>query len=338
MSAPVRAAGCFAGFGRVLLHHSTVQGLPRRLAPFFPGSASQKSKDGAALKIQWVCDLLSGSLVQLSLSGLRRNDQAAAADILKVARPADLILRDLGYFSVPVLAQLQGLGAFFLSRLRHGVVVRDPPTKKEIDLLKWLRQQGQFDGLVLLGEQLYPVRLVALPVPQEVADRRRALAKNNRDRRCVPNSQRLALMNWSLFITNVSPKVWPAKIMVQIYRLRWRIEVIFKSWKSHLRLRDLNCRSADLVLLSVLLKLLYCLLTTRCFDALAVATPLRRHISLLRFSRALGHCGLLMTATLLQISPERLLTHHLAHHVFYEQRSDRQNFPQYLNQLVGSLT
>jgi hypothetical protein len=338
MSAPLGAQGCFAGFGRVLLHDSTVQSLPRRLAPFFPGSACQKSKNGAALKIQWVCDLLSGSLVQLSLSGFRRNDQAAAADILAVARKGDLILRDLGFFCLPVLAQLEGLGAFFLSRLRHGVVPRDPQTKKEIDLLKLLRQQGQFDGLVLLGEQLYPVRLVALPVPQEVADRRRALAKNNRDRRSVPQPQRLALMNWTIFITNAPSAVWPPRLIAKIYRLRWRIEIIFKSWKSHLRLRELNCRSADLVRLSVLLKLLYCLLTARCFDALAAATPAQRQVSLLRFSRALGHCSLLFTAIVLQTSPQRLLIHHLTQHVLYEQRSDRQNFSQCLNQLVGSLT
>ena len=337
MSAPLRTQGCFAPFGRVLLHDSTVQSLPSRLAAFFPGSASQKCKNGAALKIQWVCDLLSGSRVQMSWSGFRRNDQAAA-DILGVVRPGDLILRDLGFFSLPVLLPLQQRGAFFLSRFRHGVVVRDPKTKKEIDLLKRLRQTGRFDGWVLLGEPQYLLRLVALPVPQEVADRRRALAKNNRDQRKVPSPQRLALMNWSLFVTNVSAELWAAPLLAKIYRLRWRIEMIFKSWKSHLRLRELNCRSADLVRLSVLLKLLYCLLTARCFAALDARAPSDRQVSLLRFCRALGQCGLLITATLLDISPGQLLAHYLAHHAFYEKRSDRRNFTQHLNQLTSGLT
>jgi hypothetical protein len=52
MSAPLRTQGCLAPFGRVLLHDRTVQSLPSRLAAFFPGSASQKFKNGAALKIQ----------------------------------------------------------------------------------------------------------------------------------------------------------------------------------------------------------------------------------------------------------------------------------------------
>lgn len=338
MSAPLRRQGFFAGFNRVLLHDSTVQSLPRHLAAVFPGSSSQRSKNGAALKIQWVCDLLSGALVQLSLSGFRRNDQAAAADILRVVSKGDLVLRDLGYFCVPVLAQIQTQGGFFLSRLRHGVVVRDPTTKKEINLLQRLRRDGRFDGWVLLGEEQYPLRLVALPVPEEVANRRRALAKYNRDRRCVPRRQRLALMNWSLFVTNVSARDWPAAVVAQIYRLRWRIEVVFKSWKSHLRLRELNCRSADLVRLSVLLKLLYCLLTTRCFNAWATRAPLGRQVSLLRFSRVLGHGGLLVMALLLQIRPDQLLLHHLARHTFYERRNDRKNFTQQLAQLMKGLT
>jgi hypothetical protein len=278
MSAPLHDQGGFAGFARVLLHDSTVQCLPRALAAAFPGSVGPKYKNGAALKIQWVCDLLSGSLVQLSLSGFRRNDQAAAADILAVARKGDLILRDLGYFSLPVLAQVQRAGAFFLSRLRNGVVLRDPQTKKEIDLLKLLRRDGRFDGWVLLGAELHPMRLVALPVPEEMANRRRALARTNRDRRCAPSKRRLALMNWSLFVTNVSSETWSPEVVAKIYRLRWRIEIIFKSWKSHLRLRELNCRSADLVRLSVMLKLLYCLLTARCFDAWSDLAPPSRQV------------------------------------------------------------
>lgn len=338
LSAPLRAQGRLASFGRVLLHDSTVQALPRHLAKFFPGSASQRSHKGAALKIQWVCDLLSGALVQLSLSGFRRNDQAAAPDILAVARKGDLILRDLGYFCLPVLAGLQQRGAFFLSRWRHGVILRDPKTKQEIDLLKWLQRDGRFDGWVLVGEARHRMRLVALPVPEAVANRRRALAKGNRDRRCVPCPQRLRLMNWSLFLTNVSEAVWPAKVVAQVYRLRWRIEIVFKSWKSHLRLRELNCRSADLVRLSVLLKLFFCLITARCWDALAKLTAADRAVSLLRFSRMLGHCGTLITATILRLTPEQLLAHDLARHVLYDQRSDRENFAQRLEKLAPSLT
>ncbi len=134
--------------------------------------------------------------------------------------------------------------------------MRDPKTKQPINLLAILRRDGRFDRWVLIGEQQSRMRVVALAVPQEIANRRRAIAKKNHDGRCIPTRQRLQLMNWSLFVTNVSSKVWSPSVIARIYRLRWRIEIIFKSWKSHLRLRELNCRSADLVRLSVMLKLL----------------------------------------------------------------------------------
>jgi len=337
MSAAARAEGCFESFGRVLLHDSTVQSLPRHLAAAFPGSSDQKCQTRAALKIQWICDLLSGAVVQLSLSSFRRNDQAAAPDILSVVQKGDLVLRDLGYFALPVLSQLERSGAFFLSRLRFGVILRDPKTKQPLDLLALLRREGRFDRWVLVGEQQSRMRVVALAVPEEVANQRRAVAKKNHDGRCVPTRQRLQLMNWSLFATNVSSQVWTPKVMAKIYRLRWRIEIIFKSWKSHLRLRELNCRSADLVRLSVMLKLLYGLLTICCFGALAKLSSLSHQPSLLRFSRVLGQCGLLIAALLLEISPHQWLAHYLEKHAFYEQRSDRKNFSQRLAELSSQL-
>ena len=67
------------------------------LADLFPGGGNQHGGDYANLKIQWICDLKNSAVEQVSLSGFTRNDQAAAPDILNVARPGDLVLRDLGY-------------------------------------------------------------------------------------------------------------------------------------------------------------------------------------------------------------------------------------------------
>ncbi|MEM9685843.1 MAG: transposase, partial [Bacteroidota bacterium] len=39
-------------------------------------------------------------------------------------------------------------------------------------------------------------------------------------------------------ITNVEQKNCSAKAIGQLYGLRWRIETVFKSWKSHLKLND----------------------------------------------------------------------------------------------------
>ena len=243
---PLRTRGWLASFKRVLLHDSTTHSLPKHLAQAFPGPRNARNKTAATLKIQCVADLLQGALLHLSLSGFTRNDQAASADILSLARAGDLILRDLGYFSLAVLQRLQNLGAFFLTRWRRDLSLRDPDTGRVLELARCLRQRGGVDGLVWVGEKRLPLRLVALALPEEVANLRRHRAKTNRDRRLKPSKESLFLMGWNIYLTNVPPTVWPASVVARIYGLRWRVETIFKAWKSHLGLRELNCRSAQL--------------------------------------------------------------------------------------------
>ena len=91
LSDDARTQGLFRPFRRVLLHDSTVEALPDALASLFPGSSNQRKKKRAALKIQFIADILKGTLVQCSLSGFTRNDQAAAPDILPVAQKSHAI-------------------------------------------------------------------------------------------------------------------------------------------------------------------------------------------------------------------------------------------------------
>jgi hypothetical protein len=325
--------GWLRPFRRVLLHDSTVERLPDHLAELFPGSRN-KRKSFAALKIQFIGELLSSQVLHLSLSGFTRNDQAASPDILEVIQPGDLVLRDLGYFVLRAFEWIDEMGAFFLSRFRTDVSIRDARTGQPLNLAAELRRDGFFDRKVLLGGRNLAVRLVALPVPEAAANERRRKAKNNRDRRSHPNAQRLFLLGWNLLITNVPKSVWPAKILPAIYRLRWRIEMIFKAWKSHLGLRQFHCRSANVLRLSVMTKLLFCALVYRCCQSLELfCAQADRHVSLQRLAHILGAFACLVEAFLLGTTPERLLEHALAHHAFYEQRKDRKNFGELLDEI-----
>jgi hypothetical protein len=338
LSLPLKNRGWLAAFQRVLLHDSTVEPLPEHLATAFPGPRNNRKRRYASLKLQFVCDLLHSQVLHLSLSGFTRNDQAAAADILGLVRPGDLIVRDLGFFVLKVLEQLSLKGAFFLSRYRHGVNLYDPQTGQRLDLAGYLRARRSLDANVLLGEDKLPVRLVAQPVPEAVANERRRKARANRDRRLNPGADHLFLLGWNIFVTNVSRTTWPAKALQPIYRLRWRVEIIFKAWKSHLGLRQLNCHTADLVRLSVMTKLLFCIAVYRLCDALELLGGGPRQVSLLRLARVLGQCACWFAATLLGVSLVQWLDWHLSHHAFYERRTDRKNYYQLLAQLCPRLT
>jgi hypothetical protein len=217
----LRKRGVFSSFRRVLIGDSTNVALPEHLADDFPGAANQRKKKRAGLKIQVLYELLSETFVHLSLSGFTRTDQAASADVLRVAQAGDLVLRDLGYFVLGVFKKMLDKGIHFLSRLRLDVSIYDPLTLKPIDLLKELRTYGRFDRQVLIGaKERLIVRLVAIPVPEQVANSRRRKAKNNRDpafRGTIPLNDTWSFSDGSCSLppcppSSGVPKPWPKSI------------------------------------------------------------------------------------------------------------------------------
>ena len=129
-------------------------------------------------------------------------------------------------------------------------------------LLQYLRQQtgsGPIDVSVLLGvSHRLPCRLIALRVPQEVADRRRqkAYVKAQKHGR-VPSREYLEWQDWTIFVTNCEPELLTWEAVVVLYRARWQIELMFKLWKSHNRLATHRaCAAAEEQLAVVYVKLI----------------------------------------------------------------------------------
>ena len=105
-----------------------------------------------------------------------------------------------------------------------------------LDLPRWLTQQPEVvDIPVLLGQkERLPSRLIALRVPQEVADqRRRRLYADAARRGRQPSALQLALAAWPLYVTNLPPERLSADEAQVLGRTRWHVERLFKRWKSH---------------------------------------------------------------------------------------------------------
>ncbi len=245
-------------FDRIIVQDSTVIGLPAHLARHFPGASNQTGKPIAGMRVQAFFDLLSESCLWFSIAPFTRNDQRASADILEVARPGDLVVRDLGYSSLQVFEHMQAAGIDFLSRLKYGTLLFDK-NGEPLDLLHELQKSGRLDVPVHIGAKTrVPVRVVAVPVPETVAAERRRKARNNRDRRTNPSKDRMRLLGWTILITTVQAELLAADLLVRAYGLRWRIETLFKAWKSHFRLgRIPACASAAFVCALILAGLLY---------------------------------------------------------------------------------
>ena len=107
-----------------------------------------------------------------------------------------------------------------------------------------------------------PCRLIALPVSQEVADRRRQKAREkSRRQKTTPNKETLALMNWTIFVTNIPDEMLSMQQIAILYSIRWQIELVFKLWKSHCGLRRVAGFRRERVLVELYGKLIGAVLT-----------------------------------------------------------------------------
>jgi hypothetical protein len=315
-------------FHRVLLQDSTCVSLPQKLAAKFPGSFSHSHGRSATLKIQAVYDLMAHNCVHFSLGSFSQNDQRASPAILAIARTGDLVIRDLGYAVLEVFQQFQAQGIYFLSRWLPGTTVLDPQTGQKLDLQTQLRTLGKWDGPVWLGQdKRVPARLVALPVPEPVAAERRRKLKASRDRRSRPSSERLALCSWDIFITNVSPAVWSPDALPAVYALRWRIEILFKSWKSHFRLEALTAGSAQQIEVLIYGRLIWICLFHLRFVGPHSPAPALSVMKLAAWSQSFWlPCLLAMHG----VPTDQNLRLQIAYHGRYEKRKKRKNFYQKL--------
>jgi hypothetical protein len=249
----------FGRFKRVLIQDSTNNQLPQSLKKDYPGSKN-KNSSSAILKIQAIYDMVGNQFVNFTLSPFTRNDQAAALDILEVIEEGDLILRDLGYFTSESLRRIGSLKAYFLSRHHSGSKFYSIHNDEEINLLDLVKGKDKVDTDLLLGKKAkLPVRLLAVRLNEEVANNRRRKAKNNRDKRCNPSKEKLELLGWQILLTNCDRKDLKIEKACRIYSVRWRIETIFKAWKSGLGINEIGLRTSkpllDALVLASLLRI-----------------------------------------------------------------------------------
>jgi hypothetical protein len=281
-------AGLLQHFTAVFVGDSSVISLPDELADDFPGCGGSEGTSRAALKIHVLWDFKSGALERLEVTAGKVSD-ARSPIALKQADPGTLLVYDLGYFDVERFAGLDDCDATFLSRLQHGTYVYHSDGAG-LDLLAHLRQQptGLVDQMILLGAAAKLLcRLLAVRVPEEVANRRRQQARTKaRDHgRAAPTAEYLELLGWSLWVTNATAEELTWKAVVVLYRARWQIELLFKLWKSHNGLGRVRVGASDLEPLAVFYaKLLGVLLQHWLLLALVWQLPAR---SLMRAARQL---------------------------------------------------
>ncbi len=227
-------------FSGVYVLDSTTITLPDVLASIWPGCGGNTPGAAAALKIQVLWNLTTGVFQHIGLHAGRSSDQRAPVQTVPLPAGA-LRIADLGYFALDQIAWLRAQGSYVLSRWYPQTKLFDP-AGRPLDVLDLLRQEAHpiLERSVLLGAtQRVAVRLLALRVPQEVADQRRHRIRSEaRHKGRAISAQVLALADWTICVTTVPEEQLTIAEALVLLRVRWQIELLFKLWKSHGRIDE----------------------------------------------------------------------------------------------------
>ncbi len=165
---------------------------------------------------------------------------------MKAIETGDLIIRDLGYFVLPVLKAITLAKAYFLSRLLPNVkVFLDQDSLQPMDLTKYVKEKCKKAPYIevdaFLDDLKVPARLVLFRAPKEVVRiRYRNAKKRAKETGRVMSKGKAFAIGFSAFVTNVPAEVLTVEMVGTVYQLRWEIELIFKQWKSQLKINVLE--------------------------------------------------------------------------------------------------
>jgi len=230
---------------RIIIEDSSGQAMLKANADHFPAHGNGHGAT-AGVKIDFAYDLLTGEVISHILEQAATQDKSIGKEVIVEVKTGDLVLRDMGYFSLNEFSAIEERNAWWLTRVPLSVNVL-LVNGKALEKLLHSRKYDTLDIRVRVGEQGKECRLLAVRAEAETVSRRRSerrkKAKANGKSAC-----RNALIRdgWHLMLTNLKPEQAKVTQLVKVYRARWAVEIQFRAWKQSLHLtKALNRKSNE---------------------------------------------------------------------------------------------
>jgi hypothetical protein len=265
-----RLRGASSWLGRVLgfklAERSAIELKPfgsMRLRIVDATTVSKPGSNGTDWRVHLGFDLTTFAIDHVELT-----DAHGGEDLRRFSvREGEVLVGDRGYSHYTGLASVLADGGDFLVRMNWQNVPLKGADGAEFDLFNELRripdgQPVEFSlSVAPKGKPSIPVRLVALRKSEPAAEetRRKTLKeRSKKGRRIDPRT--LEAAGYVLVITSLPRKALTAAEVLEVYRLRWQIELAFKRLKSLLHLGELPAKDTDLAKSYIYAKLLAALL------------------------------------------------------------------------------
>jgi len=211
---------------------------------------SCRDKRADTWRLHMAYDLLAGRLAWVRIS----TQQVGEGFAHLLLHAGDIVVGDGAYSRAKQLLAVAAAQAFCLVRYSAAHLPLYAPLapawtrEHRVDVLAWLRTlpPGLYERQAMVVEQqdCLPVRLIALVLPEEQAEAlRRQKQRQARDKGRTLSPEALFLAGFVLLVTTLPAQSWSSQQLLELYRARWQIEVLFKRIKQVLALHILPAQT-----------------------------------------------------------------------------------------------
>ncbi|QSB08459.1 IS4 family transposase [Lysinibacillus fusiformis] len=236
-------------FTRIRILDSTTIKLPDAYQGNFQGVHC------SSVKVQVEFDYLTQQLLYFDLMNGRDADNPAGMTRLPLIQERELVLQDLGYFQFDFFKKVHAKGAFYITKTKKDtqlfVEVSHPPRHPNGKLIESRRykqihleeialdmvrgEYKEWSQLFVGRHEKMPARCILYRLSEEQKKELHKREKRRRQKKQgqVHKNEVEQIPGVVIYLTNV-PEDMPASEIHELYRLRWQIELLFKTWKSDL--------------------------------------------------------------------------------------------------------
>ena len=204
-------------------------------------------------------------LGSMRISGINITDQHGCETFGRFFSDiGEIVMGDRGYAFLTSIESVLDSGAWLLVRANwHNLKVVDLQHKpfKIISWLETVKYVSETTIRLKTSKGWHDLRLIAMPLPPEKVEsaRKRAIKRNTKKQHKVSSSAIFAA-GFIVLLTNLPAETWHPASIIETYRFRWQIELLFKRLKSLLDFDTLRVKNSDAAQAIILARILIAML------------------------------------------------------------------------------
>jgi len=272
-----RLEGADAWLGQLIVRWLQDRGLTTQVPSLWvrivdATGVSEPGSHGTNWRIHLGLDLAQQRVATVEVTGPEAGETLRRHDF----SPGETVLADRGYSQRAGVAGVLDQSGHVVVRLNWQNFPLETRRGKPLDVITCLEtlapdEIGDWAVQFRVEERVYPVRLIAVRKTEAAAAaEQKRLRQTKTAKGRLPDPRALRAAHFVYVITDWEASALPAVQILELYRLRWQIEMAFKRLKGILHLDHLRAKKPELARTYLYAKLLGALIVEElCGEALA---------------------------------------------------------------------